>query len=98
MYKILFIQATQYSTKTRQLIKQKRLFLPGLAFPLLAAMTPSHWEVEICLEVIEEVNFDSDADIVGIGAMGQAVLRGMEIAREFKKEEKPSLWGGICLP
>ena len=94
MYKILFIQATQYSTKTKQLIKQKRLFLPGLAFPLLAAMTPKHWEVEICLEVIEEVDFDSDADIIGIGAMGQAVLRGMEIAREFKKRGKTVIMGG----
>ena len=63
MYKILFIQATQYSSGSKTLVKQKRLYLPGLAFPLMAAMTPTNWEVDICLEVIEDVNFDAECDI-----------------------------------
>lgn len=94
MPKILFIQATQYSDDGKGLLQQKRLFLPGLVFPLLAAMTPPHWEVEICLEVVEDVDFGSDADIVGIGAMGQAVLRAIDIAREFKKRGKTVVMGG----
>lgn len=94
MPKILFIQATQYSDDGRGLLQQKRIFLPGLVFPLLAAMTPPHWEVEVCLEVVEDVNFGSDADIVGIGAMGQAVLRAIDIARAFKKRGKTVVMGG----
>ena len=83
MPKILFIQPTQYSEDGSGLIKQRRLFLPGLAFPHLAAITPEHWQVEICLEVIEDVPFDTNADLIGIGAMGQAIIRAKEIAKEF---------------
>lgn len=94
MPKILFIQPTQYSEDGTGLIKQKRLYLPGLAFPHLAAITPKHWQVEICLEVIEEIPFDTDADVIGIGAMGQAVIRAKEIAAAFKKKGKTVVMGG----
>ncbi|MGB3008677.1 MAG: hypothetical protein WBC06_19330, partial [Chitinophagaceae bacterium] len=96
MYKILFIQTTQFSGGSgTKLVKQKRLYLPGLAFPLLAAITPDNWKVEICLEVIEDVNYDVDCDIVGIGAMGQAIIRAVEIAKEFKKRGKTVIMGGF---
>ena len=39
MPKILFIQPTQYGAD-KKLCKQKKIHLPGLVFPLLAAMTP----------------------------------------------------------
>jgi radical SAM superfamily enzyme YgiQ (UPF0313 family) len=94
MYKILFIQATQYSSGSQTLVKQNKLYLPGLSFPLLAAMTPANWKVEICLEVIEDVDFESDCDIVGIGAMGQAILRAVEIAKMFKRRGKTVIMGG----
>jgi radical SAM superfamily enzyme YgiQ (UPF0313 family) len=94
MPKILFIQPTQYSEDGSGLIKQRRLFLPGLAFPHLAAITPEHWQVEICLEVIEDVPFDTDADLIGIGAMGQAIIRAKEIAKEFKTRGKTVIMGG----
>ena len=94
MPKILFIQPTQYSEDGTGLIKQRRLYLPGLAFPHLAAITPKHWQVEVCLEVIEAVPFDTNADIIGIGAMGQAVMRAKEIAQEFRRRGKTVVMGG----
>lgn len=94
MPKILFIQPTQYRDREPVLVKQRRLFLPGLAFPLLAALTPPRWTVELCLEVIEEVPFDTDAEIIGIGGMGQATHRGVEIARAFKQRGKTVVMGG----
>lgn len=93
MPKILFIQPTQYDASGR-LCKQKKIFLPGLQFPLLAAMTPRHWEIEARIEVVDEIDFDSDADLVGIGGMGHAAFRGVEIAREFKKRGKTVVMGG----
>ncbi|MGM0596683.1 MAG: B12-binding domain-containing radical SAM protein [Myxococcota bacterium] len=74
--------------------KQRKINLPGLVFPLLAAMTPDHWEVEVVIEVVDEVDFDCDADLVGIGTMGHAIFRGLEIAREFKKRGKTVFFGG----
>jgi radical SAM superfamily enzyme YgiQ (UPF0313 family) len=94
MPKILFIQPTQYYENGTALCKQRKINLPGLVFPLLAAMTPEHWEVEVVIEVVDEVDFDCDADLVGIGTMGHAIFRGLEIAREFKKRGKTVFFGG----
>ena len=93
MPKILFIQPTQYA-ENGKLCKQRMINLPGLAFPLLAAYTPSHWEVELLIEVVDEINFDTEADIVAIGSMGHATFRGLEIAAEFKKRGKTVVMGG----
>lgn len=89
----MFIQPTQYGAD-RKLCKQKKIHLPGLVFPLLAAMTPDHWDVEVALEVVDDINFDSDADIIAIGTMGYAIYRGIEIAREFRKRHKTVVMGG----
>ncbi|MFA6401717.1 MAG: radical SAM protein [Salinivirgaceae bacterium] len=93
MPKILFIQPTQYA-ENGKLCKQRKINLPGLAFPLLAAYTPLHWEVELLIEVVDEINFDTAADIVAIGSMGHATFRGLEIASEFKKRGRIVVMGG----
>jgi len=93
MPKILFIQPTQYATNGG-LCKQKRINLPGLVFPLLAAYTPCNWEVELVIEVVDEIPFNSDADIIAIGSMGHAIFRGFEIAAEFRKHGKLVVMGG----
>ncbi|OIP00183.1 MAG: B12-binding domain-containing radical SAM protein [Bacteroidetes bacterium CG2_30_33_31] len=93
MPKILFIQPTQYA-ESGKLCKQKKINLPGLAFPLLAAYTPANWQVELLIEVVDEIDFDAQADIVAIGTMGHATFRGLEIAAEFKKRGKIVVMGG----
>ncbi|HHT92591.1 MAG TPA: B12-binding domain-containing radical SAM protein [Clostridiaceae bacterium] len=91
--KILLIQSTPYDSQGK-LIKKSRLYFVGLALPLLAALTPDDWQVEICLETIEDVPFDTDCDVVGISSMGHAVIRSIDIAKEFKKRGKIVLMGG----
>lgn len=93
MPKVLLIQSSQYQLNG-DIVKQKKLYLPGLVFPLLAAMVPENWEVEIKLEVIEEIDFNTDADIIGIGAMGHAIFRAFDLACEFKKRGKIVFMGG----
>jgi radical SAM superfamily enzyme YgiQ (UPF0313 family) len=90
---ILFIQPTQYA-ENGKLCKQRRINLPGLAFPLLAAYTPPHWNVKLLIEVVDDINYDTHADIVAIGSMGHATFRGIEIAAEFKKRGKTVVMGG----
>ncbi len=94
--KILFIQPTPYDTEKR-LIKKKRLYFVGLALPVLAALTPSDWEVELCLETIEDVPFDTDADVIAISSMGHAVIRTIDIAKIFKARGKTVLLGGYMV-
>ena len=91
--KILLIQPTIYDD-SGIVIKKEILYFVGLAYPLLAAMTPKEWEVEICLETIEEIPYDTDASVIGVGGMGQAANRGKDIAIEFKKRGKIVLMGG----
>ena len=93
MKKILLIQSTPYDAN-HHLIKKRKLYFVGLAMPLLAALTPTDWDVEIVLETIEDIPFDSDADIIGIGGMGHAIVRSLDIAREFKKRGKTVILGG----
>jgi len=93
MPKILFIQPTQYA-ESGKLCKQHKINLPGLVFPLLAAYTPSNWDVELLIEVVDNIDFEAEADIVAIGSMGHAIFRGLEIAAEFKKRGRIVVMGG----
>ncbi len=91
--KILFIQPTIYDD-FGNLVKKHRLYFVGLAYPLMAAYTPDEWDVEICLETIEEIPYDTDATVIGIGGMGQAANRGKDIAIKFKTLGKTVIMGG----
>lgn len=94
--KILLIQPTPYDG-SGGLIKKKKLYFVGLALPVLAALTPPDWETEICLETIETVPFDTDADVIAISSMGHAVIRTIDIAKEFKARGKTVLLGGYMV-
>lgn len=91
--KILFIQPTIYDDKGK-LLKKNRLYFVGLAHPLLSALLPDGWSSEICLEVIENIPWDTDCDVIGIGGVGHAALRARDIAIEFKKRGKIVFMGG----
>lgn len=96
MKKLLLIQSTPYAPDG-SLVKKKRLYFVGLGLPLLAALTPPDWQVEIVLETIEDIPFDSDADLVGIGSMGHAVMRSLDIAAEFRRRGKAVVLGGYMV-
>lgn len=91
--KILFIQPTIYDDHGK-LVKKRKLYFVGLAHPLLAALLPEGWSAELCLETIEDVPYDTDADVIGIGGMGHAANRAKDIAAEFKKRGKIVFMGG----
>ena len=93
MKKILLIQPSPYD-QNHNPIKKKRLYFVGLAMPLLAAMMPDDWETEIILEIIDDVNMDTDADLIGISTMGHGVLRSIDLAKEFRKRGKTVILGG----
>lgn len=97
MPKLLLIQPTQYGSKTGIPCKQKQIYLPGLGLPLLASYVLKHWNVEILIEVVDDIDFNSDCDIVGIGAMGHAVFRAIDIAKEFRKRGKKVFMGGYMV-
>lgn len=94
--KILLIQPSPYGSDGNP-IKKKRLYFTGLALPLLAALIPDYYQVEICLETIEDIPFDTDASLIGISSMGHGVLRSIDIAKQFKAKGKTVIMGGYMV-
>ena len=94
--KILLIQPTPYD-QYGNLVKKKKLYFVGLALPLLAALTPDDFEVELCYETIEDVPFDTDAELIGISSMGHAVMRTIDIAGRFRELGKTVVLGGYMV-
>jgi len=90
--KIYFIQSTPYDARGN-LIKKSQLYFVGLAPAILAALVPD-WDFEICLETIEDVDFNSDADIIAVSGMGHAMIRSIHIAEQFKARGKTVIMGG----
>lgn len=76
------------------LLKQGRLWLPALNIGLLAALTPPDWEAEILYETIEEVPWNTDADLIALSCMGIGLVRGLQIAAEFRARGKTVVIGG----
>ncbi|MDX9917099.1 MAG: radical SAM protein [Gudongella sp.] len=93
MRKILLIQPSPYDQKGKP-IKKNRLYFVGLALPLLAGLTPDDYEVEIVLEIIEDIPWDTDADLIGISTMGHGVIRSIDIAKKFRDKGKTVVLGG----
>ena len=59
--------------------------VPPISLGILAALTPSSWDIRIIQEPHQEVNYDEPADLVGITANTNNVKRGYQIADEFRK-------------
>jgi uncharacterized radical SAM superfamily protein len=92
--KIYLIQPT-YRDQHGTLLKGRKLYILSLALPALSATIPPDWKKECCYEYFENVNFDSDASVVGISSMGYEIFRGIEIAEEFRKRGKLVIFGGL---
>ena len=91
--KIYLVQPT-YSNRDGQLFKCKSLYIYSLALPALSAAIPFDWEKDFCLECFEDVNYKTDASVIGISSMGYDLFHGYEIAQKFKKHGKIVLFGG----
>jgi radical SAM superfamily enzyme YgiQ (UPF0313 family) len=66
-----------------------------LSLPVIAALTPSHWEVEILDSRAEKVDYGRKADLVGITAFTAEIPSAYEIADGFLARGVPVVLGGI---
>jgi radical SAM superfamily enzyme YgiQ (UPF0313 family) len=92
--RVLLVAATPLRSDG-SLLKQRRLWLPSLGLPLIAALTPADVEVELVNETIQEVDFDAPVDLVGISGMGVALVRAWQIADEFRRRGRKVVLGGV---
>ena len=72
-----------------------RAAFPGLNLAIIAAITPSDIEVRIIDESVEPIDFDCDADLIGITGMTNMANVGYRIADEFRRRGKKVVMGGV---
>lgn len=81
------------SVYSRKISSRLNIF-PPLTLPQLAGITPKTHEVKVVYESYKKINFDWEADIVGISCLTPEVNRGYSIADEFRKRRKTVVIGG----
>ena len=72
-----------------------KMYMSQLTLPVIAALTPPRFDVRIIDENVEAVDFDQDADLVGISLLTPTAVRGYEIARRFRERGVPVILGGV---
>ncbi len=76
----------------------KQCIYPNLSLPTVAGLTPREHEMVLCDENVEPVDFDTDADIVGVTGYVIHKKRMFEIIDEFRRRGKFVVVGrAICL-
>ena len=73
---------------------KKRCVFPNLALPTIAGLTPPPHEIVLCDENVEPIDFNTDADVVGITGFVVHKQRMFEIAAEFRRRGKLVVAGG----
>ncbi|MEW6380843.1 MAG: radical SAM protein [bacterium] len=75
--------------------RENFIFKPAqLTMPYIAALTPPDVEVSISDEMVEPIDFQTDADLVGITFVTPFAQRAYELASIFKKKGKKVVMGG----
>lgn len=69
-------------------------YLPHLGPLLIAALTPDRHEVRVIEEYHEDVDLDSDADVVAISGQIMQIKRSIDLSRELRARGKTVILGG----
>ncbi len=87
-------QPTIWSFEGLQPLTGTRFSTTPLGLATVAALTPAPWEVAIADENVEEIDFDSSADLIAVSAFNVQYRRALEIIEEFQKRGKKVAVGG----
>lgn len=72
----------------------RRCIFPNLSMPTVAGLTPREHEVVLCDENVEEIDFDVDADLIGVTGYIVHQQRMREIIAEFRRRGRFVVVGG----
>jgi radical SAM superfamily enzyme YgiQ (UPF0313 family) len=74
--------------------KTTRYWTSGTTLPYLKRLTPPGHDVAMVDELFYDVDLDSDADVVGLTAMGPQIARAYDLADHFRARGKKVVLGG----
>jgi radical SAM superfamily enzyme YgiQ (UPF0313 family) len=92
--RILLVQPTTVHLDGTPHKTRWRLIM-GLMIPLMAGLTPDEYDVTLCDERLEDINFDGGWDLVGMTTTIGASLRAYQLGDEFRKRGIPVVFGGF---
>src|SRR5262249_20335676 len=92
--RILLVQPTTVHLDYTPHKTRWRLIM-GLMIPLLAALTPSEYDVTLCDERLEDIDFGAGWDLVGMTTTIGASLRAYQLGHEFRPRGIPVVMGGL---
>ncbi len=89
---ILLLSPNEYSEKSKW---HKRLFYYSrLSLAVLRNLTPNSHTVQILDENVENIDYDSDVDLVGITVHTSVSPKAYKISEEFKRRGRAVVMGG----
>jgi radical SAM superfamily enzyme YgiQ (UPF0313 family) len=91
--KIDLVAPTHY-TADRALHRTTRYWTSGTTLPHLKALTPREHEVRMVDELFYDVDLETDADVVGLTAMGPQIARAYDLGDHFRDRGKKVVLGG----
>lgn len=92
--KVLFVQAS-HLLPDGTVFRPRATAYPGLALPLLAALTPEEFDVELVDDVREEAIRPESCDLVAISAMTPQAPRAYQIAEAYRARGAKVVMGGF---
>ena len=85
--KIYFVQPS-YRRKDGNYLKRWNLFTDCMRPAILSALIPPDWHKKYCLEYFEDIDYETDAPIVGMSSQGFDINHLREVGLQFKKRGK----------
>src|SRR5512138_2505810 len=85
---------TAESPASRRLRGSRLIQFPQLTMPLIAALTPREHDVYHTDEIVERLDLDRPAELIGITAPTPSALHAYEMAEAFRHRGVPVVIGG----
>ncbi|HSA59204.1 MAG TPA: radical SAM protein [bacterium] len=83
-----------FAWENRYVTRQDKAIIPPMGLAILAALTPKDWDVTILDEDVEEIDWDIQADVVGVCGMNVQWMRQCAIIRHFRARGIHTVAGG----
>ena len=91
--KIYLVSPSHYNPDG-SLHRTTRYWTSGTTLPYLKRLTPPEHDVVMVDELFYDVDLDTDADVVGLTAMGPQIARAYDLADQFRARGKKVVLGG----
>jgi radical SAM superfamily enzyme YgiQ (UPF0313 family) len=92
--KIQLIKPTRLD-KNKQPIKYRKALMPPLSLAIIDRLTPDRHQVKVVNDIVEDIDYSSSYDLVGITAMTMQADRAYQVADRFREMGVKVIIGGI---